>query len=61
MITSSATGVAPSVANVGASTAVRYVYRFGAGAADGAAGNKGLLGCEGAKHAEMAALGLSVS
>ena len=38
----------------------RYVYRFGAGIADGEAGNKNLLGGKGANLAEMASIGLPV-
>ncbi|MCP4447653.1 MAG: pyruvate, phosphate dikinase [Myxococcales bacterium] len=38
----------------------RYVYRFGAGEADGNAGQKGLLGGKGANLAEMTALGIPV-
>src|ERR1043165_3081570 len=37
-----------------------YVYRFGGGASDGAAGNKNLLGGKGANLAEMASIGLPV-
>ena len=38
----------------------RHVYRFGAGAADGGAGMRELLGGKGANLAEMASLGLPV-
>ncbi|MFL6844696.1 MAG: pyruvate, phosphate dikinase [Allosphingosinicella sp.] len=38
----------------------RFVYRFGAGASDGEAGNKKLLGGKGANLAEMASIGLPV-
>ena len=38
----------------------RWVYRFGGGTADGAAGMKELLGGKGANLAEMASLGLPV-
>jgi pyruvate, orthophosphate dikinase len=37
-----------------------YVYRFGGGVADGAAGDKALLGGKGANLAEMASIGLPV-
>lgn len=36
----------------------RYVYRFGAGEADGRADQKSLLGGKGANLAEMTALGI---
>ena len=39
---------------------IRYVYRFGAGVSDGAAGDKTLLGGKGANLAEMALIGLPV-
>ncbi len=39
---------------------IRYVYRFGAGVSDGAAGDKKLLGGKGANLAEMASIGLPV-
>ena len=38
----------------------RYVYRFGGGISDGAAGDKNLLGGKGANLAEMASIGLPV-
>jgi pyruvate,orthophosphate dikinase len=38
----------------------RHVFRFGAGASDGEAGNKNLLGGKGANLAEMASIGLPV-
>src|SRR4051812_37992842 len=39
---------------------IRYVYRFGGGISDGAAGDKNLLGGKGANLAEMASIGLPV-
>jgi pyruvate,orthophosphate dikinase len=41
-------------------TETRYVYRFGGGVTDGAAGDKTLLGGKGANLAEMASIGLPV-
>src|SRR5919202_1753478 len=38
----------------------QYVYRFGGGISDGAAGEKNLLGGKGANLAEMASIGLPV-
>src|SRR3954453_12262163 len=38
----------------------RYVYRFGGGISDGAAGDRDLLGGKGANLAEMASIGLPV-
>jgi pyruvate,orthophosphate dikinase len=38
----------------------RYVYRFGGGVSDGAAGDRNLLGGKGANLAEMASIGLPV-
>src|SRR3954447_23739973 len=38
----------------------RYVYRFGGGLSDGAAGDRDLLGGKGANLAEMASIGLPV-
>src|SRR5947208_16966381 len=38
----------------------QYVYRFGGGISDGAAGDKNLLGGKGANLAEMASIGLPV-
>src|SRR4051794_30143903 len=37
-----------------------YVYRFGGGLSDGAAGDRNLLGGKGANLAEMASIGLPV-
>src|SRR5947208_5357240 len=38
----------------------QYVYRFGGGISDGAAGDRNLLGGKGANLAEMASIGLPV-
>src|SRR5690606_6287461 len=47
-------------ANGGSSIMTKWVYSFGAGAAEGNAGQKTLLGGKGANLAEMASIGLPV-
>ncbi|MGC2600993.1 MAG: pyruvate, phosphate dikinase [Rhodomicrobium sp.] len=51
---------AGDVKSGGTGAGPKYVYRFGAGKADGSAGMKNLLGGKGANLAEMANLGLPV-